>query len=221
MKIRNGFVSNSSSSSFVVRTSDYKDVKSLAIAMMKIRNESWADEEETAELTRKHTETQDPKLLKEIEENLGYIIGYEKELRDLINLTIDPDTPITFKTTNYDTYIMKLDNFLLVSTCNNHSWSQDINTQECSVLPKKSLIKLFGEQILKDRCFDPHDTIELDLKRIMPFWWTKYNVYIQCLEFNDRYECGKPNHFWKVRMSRDGKEFKTICPTCEFSEDIG
>lgn len=221
MKIRCGFVSNSSSSSFVVSTTDYKDVKSLAIKMMRIRNEDWIDDHELAELTQRHTETQDPALLKEIKENLKYIIGHNQELTDLINSTIDPDTPITFRTTNYDTFIVKLDNYLLVSTCNNHDWSYTINKINCNVIPKESLIKLFGDEILTDRSYDVHDTIELDLKRVAVFWWTKYNAYIKCMRHNNEVECQVKGHYYKIEMSKDNKEFKIICPMCEFGEDIG
>jgi hypothetical protein len=41
MKIRAGFISNSSSSSFIVSCDDYKSTIDLAKAMLHIREEEW------------------------------------------------------------------------------------------------------------------------------------------------------------------------------------
>ncbi len=92
MKIRQGFVSNSSSSSFILSTDDYKSVFDVAKKMIPCRE--WEDS--------------DKKLILKIE---------EAEIRG-----VDPNTSICFNSCNYETYIVKYKDFFLVSTCNNHNW---------------------------------------------------------------------------------------------------
>lgn len=101
MKIRFGFVSNSSSSSFVCSIDRYPSVFSLAEEMIKIRNDDWT----TDSYDRKQME-----LTKISEAN---------------RLNVDPCTPVMFDTTNYDTYIRlnKKRKLLEISTCDNHDWS--------------------------------------------------------------------------------------------------
>jgi len=104
MKIRNGFVSNSSSSSFMIRLNDkYKNVLDIAEDMIKDRFDAWRNYDDRDEDHPLETLTYD---------NI-------KRLRKNGNVNI----PIFFKSTNYDTYIMKLtDNYVFVDTCNNIIW---------------------------------------------------------------------------------------------------
>lgn len=95
MKIRKGFVGNCSSSSFVVERDAYPNVFALAKHMLAIRNNDG---------------DWDTKEVDKI--NLA-------ELADL-----DRDTPVTFSTCNYDTFITPTNNGYYVSTCNNTSWEE-------------------------------------------------------------------------------------------------
>ena len=96
MKIRNGFVSNSSSSSFVLKVSSkIPTVFSVAEIMIKHRDK----------------------------DNAQY--GYDnknKDVKKLRSLKIDPDTNIRFNSCNYDTYITKENDVYLITTCNNHGF---------------------------------------------------------------------------------------------------
>lgn len=113
MKQRKGFVSNSSSSSFVIPSCDdnidFKDVFSVAIYMIGCRD-GWEEKDNN-------------KLIKKL----------EKALADGI---ITKDTNLMFRTCNYDTYIVKDYNYdkIYISTCNNHDFNHlerfyDENTQ--------------------------------------------------------------------------------------------
>lgn len=93
MKIRAGFVSNSSSSSFILSTKTYETVFDAALAMLEVRTQdNWPDCPEK------------PMIIKA--KSLG----------------IDPDTAVTFRTCNYDTFIFRHKGQIYVSTCNNHPW---------------------------------------------------------------------------------------------------
>jgi hypothetical protein len=95
MKIRKGFVGNCSSSSFVVANTAYSNVFALAKHMLMIRNE---------ESDWANTELDKINLA---------------ELADL-----DKNTPVTFSTINYDTFITPTAEGYYVSTCNNTDWKE-------------------------------------------------------------------------------------------------
>jgi hypothetical protein len=107
MKLRTGFVSNSSSSSFLISTSQVPSVFELGIQMLNIRNADWSDPSwgPSTQNLNKETEKIERAKLK----------------------GIDPNTPICFQTTNYDTYILPpKDGNIYVDTCNNHCWDSDL-----------------------------------------------------------------------------------------------
>jgi len=97
MKIRTGFVSNSSSSSFVVSCNDFGSVFALAIAMIPMRE----------------MKDEDRKLVGKI----------RKALKEGKNTQM----PISFSSCNYDTFIWRKGKFFVVKTCNNHIWEREIN----------------------------------------------------------------------------------------------
>ena len=105
MKIRNGFVSNSSSSSFILRFGDenFPDTVSIAESMLKDKYADYGYDgytgwQETA-----------AKAFKNIEK---------------LKKAGDPYIPIYFSSCNYNTYIIPLTTeYVLVETCNNTNWS--------------------------------------------------------------------------------------------------
>lgn len=106
MKIRNGYVSNSSSSNFIIpigstfgNNGKFLTVRDIAEYMIK------------------------KQMDENIRENHG-IDHYETTLSRLFKLE-DPNTPISFYSCNYDTFIRKIGNCFLISTCNNVDWKLD------------------------------------------------------------------------------------------------
>ena len=94
MKVRNGFVSNSSSSSFVVTN---QTVRAFAEQVVKLMYDDSSE---------------------------GYINSKEwKALKTAECKKLNPNIPIRIATCNYDTYIYPFHNYLIVSTCNNYDWS--------------------------------------------------------------------------------------------------
>lgn len=100
MKIRNGFVSNSSSSSFIIRKSEmFPDTITIAENMIK-------------------------DLIKDYND-YGHEYYCERDIIQNIKYLKDkyPNVPIMFNSTNYDTYIMDIgEGYFYIDTCNNTNW---------------------------------------------------------------------------------------------------
>lgn len=99
MKIRNGFVSNSSSSSFIIEGGDVIDIASRMLSCVLGEDPDWPSEE----------------IAHRWRHNL------ESASRDA--KVKDGSVGITFPSCNYDTYILKEDNKVYIATCNNTDWS--------------------------------------------------------------------------------------------------
>jgi hypothetical protein len=104
MKIREGFVSNSSSSSFILKKNDvFKDAYELAEKMIPKRG--W---EEDGQILQKLKLYKRRVKLKSLDEDV------EEELNIVPSLY--------FNSCNYKTYIYDDGEYLYVNTCNNHDW---------------------------------------------------------------------------------------------------
>lgn len=100
MKVRAGFVSNSSSSSFILNSNTYDTVFDAAIEMLNIRTEDGWPECPEIPLIKK-----------------------------AISLGVDQDTAVRFSTCNYETYIFKEERTkeIYVSTCTNHPFYNQLD----------------------------------------------------------------------------------------------
>lgn len=137
MKIRKGFVSNSSSSSFVIAASDkVKTVFDLAKQMIEIRD--WEEEDD-----------------KDID-----------KVNSLVSAGVDPDHPLSFRTCNYDTFIIPTEvdgkKYFVVSTCNNHDFYEMSDISYSSSLKEKITGQKSYNPDLIDFVEDNHDFIWLD-----------------------------------------------------------
>lgn len=122
MKIRTGFVSNSSSSNFIISGKRHT-VFSVAKEMLAIRTDhNWP---ECPELDR---------------------------INEAEQLNVDPDTPIAFKTCNFNTYIFKFPDKhgeIYVETCSDHAFSD----MDCLEDPADTAIDETEVQQLKNETF--------------------------------------------------------------------
>ena len=179
MKTRNGFVSNSSSSSFVIDTKSYPDVFALADAMVCIRDLDWA--------------SVDGSLMRQ-SRNLRAIIKQGRQFLDL-------NMPISFPTTNYDTFIIKHGSYYVVSTCNNHGWHSQLE----GILPN------IPEEIQSVFQGDNEGFYEIQL--LEDFWYPKYGIIGRVYmhpQRGGRVYC-EQHHIPHIKVKDNGV---VLCPEC-------
>jgi hypothetical protein len=117
MKIRTGFVSNSSSSSFIIgKGHGYADVFAVVEDMLAQFLDHYEGEYDTDD------------------NNWPWYNGHKLALarvREARKAGIDPDTPVLFTTSNNDTQIWKKDNKICVYTCNHIRWDLPGYDDDC------------------------------------------------------------------------------------------
>jgi len=108
MKTRKGFVSNSSSSSFVLKVANYGGIDDVAHHMLDIVIEDYSSWHEVPK--KKDNET--------------YVVWTNNLEMALRKRSIKSGKiGIVIPSCNYDTYIIQKDNTIYVDTCNNHNWA--------------------------------------------------------------------------------------------------
>lgn len=199
MKVRNGFVSNSSSSSFVIEcTGQTKTVRDVATIMIKVLIDELNEE-------RWYSDWK-----KDIKEKKQWIKDLE---------SIDENHSVHFPSCNYDTWIKKVGNRILVSTCNNSNWelpNQSIMTEEvfnelkCVMSDKEyeEFVEYYYEFYL-DSYFKDFYSLNFGIVgREVKYDWNnnyKYDNTICKKERNSR-ECGQ--YLWETKLG-------IKCPICD------
>ena len=166
MKTRMGFVSNSSSSSFICPRKNFESIFDLGKEMLKIRNADWED----IDNDRLQIET--------------------RKLERAQELGVNPNTPIVFSTTNYETYIRLNTNETLyeVDTCNNQDWDQI--------------------ERLESATFCDTEELSTNTKDIY-FWWVEEGIVGKPVDMT--------NAKWK--QFRQDNKIKDSWPQCPFVDN--
>ena len=112
MKTRQGFVSNSSSSSFIINRGD---IKETALGMLNIIIEDFEDNDYTP--TTKDGKKKERELHKKWMANLKIALKNQDVKEGKIG--------ITMPSCNYETYLLMKDGIIYIATSRNHQW--DIN----------------------------------------------------------------------------------------------
>jgi len=192
MKIRNGFVSNSSSSSFIISDNDFPTVRSLATYMIKQIIKEYKYEIKAGN-----------------EHYIDYINENKKYISDLKK--IDENQSVCFPSCNYETYIRKIGDCYLVATCNNHDW----NLWDYYSNLTESAKNVLKELLEKYKDSKEHDIIEniLDGSSYESYWTFGndfYDIHHNIMGVELWEDCPKCNeHMWNT------PKYKKICINCD------
>lgn len=182
MKTRQGFVSNSSSSSFIIEAqkhSTYKTVWDVAKAMLETRQRDYAS---------------DPYSNEENKE----VIPASRIIQEVENLNMPLDTPITMHSVQYETYIYKKNGKIYVDTCNNVPWDLDVQDSNTE----------FGDGLYyspedgdtdKDRDYSDIDFFHID-----------YGIFASEPKYSDKKKCNCTGYSTKLKLV-DGSILCTAC----------
>jgi hypothetical protein len=199
MKIRNGFVSNSSSSNFIVGSSSigYSTLFDLAQDMLLIRNNDFDDYVENKA---------------QWDEEINAIHKAIKEQRD-------PNTSIYFHTCNYNTFIKKIYDYYVVTSCNNHMFTERLRGIVNCPQNVKNWLDEKG-YLVEDDIFPFSEKIrESKFQSGEIFWSPIHDIEISLYDYHGSKEkkvaeefCKKDGHFSDMIVLASTKEI--ICPIC-------
>lgn len=147
MKQRHGFVSNSSSSSFIIEKSNkYPDAYVLAYDMIPKRG--WDNDEELRNKIKVATRKR----------KLSKLNGEEVKFNS---------ENVSFRSCNYDTFIVDFKGYLFVQTCNNHDWNDFYDLSVGINLPnnvKSEILKILKDSEEYDYGYILEELYKLDRK---------------------------------------------------------
>jgi len=176
MKTRQGFVSNSSSSSFIVKVGEVFD-NVFDVAEYMIPKREWDNDKE--------------------------LLAKLQELK-----TTNPSLEgICFRSCNCPTYIAKVDDHILVETCNNHDWDMwdfdsvkqvDDFYSSYGDADEHSLYKLPRNRDFYHLEFDKVGR-EVDYDRNVPIWCDTLECRGDVWVINNQYECVECGKIFKPK----------------------
>lgn len=185
MKIHNNFISNSSSQSFIVLAKDSTStVRQVALMMIdQIIENAYYDEDD---------------------EGKEFLADLERWKSNLFN--VDENQSIFFPSCNYDTWIVKVEDNIIISTCNNERFE----------IPNRCRLSERAENTLTEMGINDKDidTLKYDIYDFYGLYRLFDNFY--SLEHNligseISSEC--PKHKWTSQWKT--VEGEIVCPECE------
>lgn len=192
MKIRNGFVSNSSSSSFIISVNDFPTVRSLATYMLNKKIEEYEE-------YRDHDEYDED--------------DYDKTLIERLQ-NIDEDQSLSFSSCNYDTYIRKIKDCYLVATCNNTSWDLVDYTTRLTKNDIEELKKLQNTYIKNSDDYENIQTIiDGEYYEFYAFGNDFYSLDKELIGIETYEYCPNHEHQWGYNLW-DLPKYGKICLSC-------
>ena len=110
--------------------------------------------------------------------------GSEQKLIDLLNRSggMDQDTPICFFSCNYETFIVREDDFFIIDTCWNHPWDIQNDAMSWCDIPEYIKLKYFMDKDGRDPNPD-HEYLELGCRA--EFWLLDCNLFGQPLRLHE------------------------------------
>ena len=200
MKIRTGFVSNSSSSSFIISDKTFKSVRDIATYMINRKYEKYINDG-----------SRDNKYYKYMNKEHDLYLNMLKN--------IDENKPVTFRSCNYDTYIKKVADCYLVSTCNNEDWDLWQFNTKLTEDAKSELIKI-RQKYKEDNEDDEDDLNSIDSlleddNEFYAFDNDYYSLDFQIIGIESSESCPKCKKNNDYNLLWNTKKHGIICPICD------
>jgi len=196
MKTRNGFVSNSSSSSFIISDKDFPSVRDLAEYMIKQQLKEYLEEDE------EYYKWKDEDI-----ETSNILLSRLKN--------VDENHPISFPSCNYDTYIKKIGDQYIVATCNNTDWNLDEYRTRLSSKTKDILTEMRNSYVVDSEDYNNLDSI-INQEYEYDFFGNDYYSLNKEIIGVETYECCDnvdkhdiSTYFW------DTPKYGKICLVCD------
>jgi len=220
MKIRVGFISNSSSASYILpaTTGEYESCTQIALSMLGLVRDNAISEltqEAGMDLLARiidepelmddksfikeclETYTDDKSQIKSVESEINYIFHIRRAQHRIIQQieagTARKDWNIAFHSCNYDTFIIRTESYFLIDTCNNEPF-YEVLPIVANLSTDWNFLSRAEKEVIKELINEAPDHYAEGINSsisTLQFWWPEYDIICANPKTTSQYWCMK------------------------------